>query len=423
MPSSTLLQLAARGRQDVYLTGSPQFTFYKHVYRRYTPFAIESIPIEFDGTADFGRRISLIIPRKADLLSAMFLEVDLPALPVTNPQRYWVNDIGHALIEDISIEIGDKEIDKHTGEWLQIWSSLTMTAEKREGFNEMIGHFNVYPPLSSSPQKLTIPLRFWFCNTIGAALPLIALQAHPIRIIIHLRRFQELWWSTEIQTVVCPQIDPVSIARIQLFGDYIFLDSDERKRFAANEHEYLITQLQYTPALSIPAGVHRMNVMLPFNHCCKEFIWVFQQERMRQGHEWFNFSNRLTAGGGEPFDASDIMKSAILKLDGYDRFYERGAPYFRITQPYQYHTAIPNDFIYLYSFSLRPEEEQPSGSINCSKIDDIVLHVTLQGESCDDVNLIINPSTASYDRTVVVYAPNYNVLRIVGGLGGIAFIA
>jgi hypothetical protein len=394
-------------------------TFFKQVYRRYTPFAIESIPIEFDGTPDFGRRISTIIPRKADLLSSLFLEVDLPVIPYLDGDApvYWANDIGHAMIESVSVEIGDKEIDKHTGEWLQIWSSLTTTAEKRDGFAEMTGHWEVYPPASPVGSKLIIPLRFWFCDAIGEALPLIALQAHPVRVIVQLRKFQELWWSENLPIPTpgqaCPQIPPVAPTRVQLYGDYVFLDTDERRRFAAASHEYLITQLQYTPVQSIPVNVTTANVPLVFNHACKEFIWVIQQDRMRAAREWFNFSNKLEANGGEAgVVAEDQMDSAIIRLDGYERFQRRGARYFRITQPYQRHTAVPNDFIYLYSFSLRPEDEQPSGSINCSKIDDIQLGLTMTN----------TPQMVQYDRTVVVYATNYNVLRIVGGLGGLAFI-
>ena len=161
MPTSARLQLVARGRQDAYLTSNPQFTFFKHVYRRHTPFAMESIPIEFDGNTDFGHRVTVVIPHNADLLTTLNIEVDLPALPQTigQPVQYWVNDIGHALITDVSVEIGDKEIDKHTGEWLQIWSLLTTPAEKRAGLDEMIGHWNVFPPAGGpTALRLAIPL-------------------------------------------------------------------------------------------------------------------------------------------------------------------------------------------------------------------------------------------------------------------------
>lgn len=422
MPSSALLQLVARGRQDIYLTSNPQFTFFKHVYRRYTQFSMESIPIDFDGNTDFGRRITVVIPRYADLLSSLYIEVDLPPLPQTpeEPLNYWVNDIGHALITDVSIEIGDKEIDKHTGEWLNIWTELITPAEKRQGFNEMIGHWNNFPPNIydvSGGLTLTIPLRFWFCNTIGAALPLIALQAHPVRIIMHITPFQDLWWSTATPTRLaepCASINPVSITRFQMFGDYIYLDKEERQRFAATEHEYLIDQLQIAPVQSIPAGITKMSVPLYFNLCCKEFIWVLQQTRMPYAHEWFNYSTALQNNRPEQGVATtDLLGTAILRLDGYDRFYVRNAPYFRLTQPYQHHTVVPTSpvFIYLYSFSIKPEEEQPTGTLNCSKIDDINLGLTF------------NPGYLNQDRTLQVYATNYNVLRIVGGLGGLAFMA
>ena len=422
MPSSALLQLVARGRQDAYLTSNPQFTFFKHVYRRYTQFSMESIPIDFDGNTDFGRRITVVIPRYADLLSSLYIEVDLPPLPQTEgqPTNYWVNDIGYAMITDVSIEIGDKEIDKHTGQWLNIWAELTTPAEKRDGYNEMIGHWNNYPPLGydvSGTLSLTIPLRFWFCNTIGAALPLIALQAHPVRLIMHIAPFQNLWWSTATPTVPdapCPSINPVSITRFQMFGDYIYLAKDERERFAATEHEYLIDQLQISPIQSIPNGIAKMSVPLFFNLCCKEFIWVVQESRMTNAHEWFNYSTALQNNGGEPLvPTTDLLGTAILRLDGYDRFYVRNAAYFRLTQPYQHHTVVPTapTFIYLYSFSIKPEEEQPTGTLNCSRIDDINLGLTF------------NPQFINQDRTLQVFATNYNVLRIIGGLGGLAFMA
>jgi hypothetical protein len=418
MPTSTLLQLVARGRQDAYLTGAPQFTFFKQVYRRHTPFAIESIPIEFDGNPDFGRRISAVIPRKGDLLSSLFLEVDLPALTTQadidtgSPYYWWCNDIGHALIEDVSIEIGEKEVDKHTGEWLNIWGELTTPADKRDGYNEMVGHWNVWPPSTDDalrPLRLTIPLRFWFCNMIGAALPLIALQAHTVRLIIHLRRFCDLWWCNTMSTCDTPPM--VSIERCQLFGDYVFLETEERHKFAKAEHEYLIEQLQYSPMHAIAPGRTSANIPLTFNHCCKEFIWVVQEDRMRaDNHQWFNFSNELfqTEAG---VVQSDLLDTAVLRLDGLDRFYSRTAQYFRMIQPYQRHTVVPNNYIYLYSFSLHPEDNQPSGSLNASKIDDINLHLRFPA------------SESSRERFVTVYTTNYNVFRVVGGLGGVAYIA
>lgn len=422
MPSSALLQLVARGDQDVYLTGKPQFTFFKHVYRRYTNFAVESIPIDFDGNTDFGKRITVVIPRYAELLNSLMIEVDLPPLPQADPSNptYWVNDIGFALIRNVSIEIGEKEIDKHTGEWLKLWSDLTVPASQRDGFNELVGHWNVYPPTgidTSKPLHLTIPLGFWFCKNIGASLPLVALQAHPIRIVIHLRPLQELWWNATVPAAPgqqCPTITPVSIQRFQMFGDYIYLDTAEKRHFVSVEHEYLIEQLQISPKQSIAAGINSLSVPLYFNHCCKEFFWLLQETRMGPAREWFNYCNALQYNGGEAgIVETDLLSSAVLRLDGAERFYERNAQYFRLTQALQHHTAVPiaPTYIYLYSFSLKPEQEQPSGTLNCSKVDDIVF------------SFAFNPDEVSQDRTVQVYATNYNVLRIVGGRGGVLWIA
>ena len=423
MPTSTLLQLVARGRQDAFLTGSPQVNFFTHVYRRYTNFAVESIPIDMDGTPEFGRRITTVIPRKGDLLAAMFLEVDLPPLPLGpgGVPNYWVNDIGHAMIEYVSIEIGEKEIDKHTGEWLNIWGELTTPLNQRAGYDQMVGHFNVYPPADMSGQTLhlSVPLRFWFCTRIGAALPLIALQSSPVRLIIKLRPFSDLVWNETINTDIvggatCSSAGipstPVAPSRLQLYGDYVFLDKEHQRVYSTQKHAYLIEQLQISPPQSVPSRQSIVNMDLNFNNSVKEFIWVVQQERMPAAREWFNFSNTLVA---EAKLTDDLLSSGILRLNGQDRFERRTARYFRLTQPYQHHTVIPATpaLIYTYSFALKPEDEQPSGTLNCSQLSVIQLSLTM------------NPDQLAYERSVAVYGFGYNILRIEGGLGGLMFIA
>jgi hypothetical protein len=136
-----LLQLIAMGKQDVFLSGNPQITWFKMVYRRYTNFAVESQAMYFDGDPDFGKRLSCLVPRRGDLLGPVFLEVTLPAIYLSSNgvATNYVNSIGHALIQEISIEIGEQEIDKQTGEWMELWSNLTVTEDKRQGWNNMIG--------------------------------------------------------------------------------------------------------------------------------------------------------------------------------------------------------------------------------------------------------------------------------------------
>ena len=408
-----LLQLVAQGKQDVFITGNPQITWFKMVYRRYTNFSIESQSMYFDGDPDFGKRLSCLVPRRGDLLGPVILEVTLPQLYHTDGSlASYCNSIGHALIEEISVEIGEQEIDKQTGEWMEIWSSLTTTTNQKDGFYDMIGKVDAYTTPDFGGVKLYIPLRFWFNRNPGVYLPLIALQYHPIRINVKIRPLQQLFYSTAlIANCTTTQVKAAKITDMRLWGDYVFLDIEERRRFVSSTHEYLIEQVQYTPKLSIPSGNTTAIVPLEFNHPCKEFIWIMQRDIMAQYHEWFNFSSLATHEEGVRVD---LLSTASIQLDGQERFDARDAGYFRLVQPFQYHTNIPNDeFIYVYSFSLRPEDQQPSGSLNASRIDNI----TMSAGVTPDVNL----SPARGNGTIRVYALNHNILRVVNGFGGVLF--
>jgi len=409
-----LLQLVATGRQDIYLTGNPQTTYFKQVYRRHTNFAIESCRIDFDGAADFGKVIVTTIPRKGDLLNTLVLEVSLPRLPQTtagSTDTSWVNGIGHAMIDYISLEIGGKEIDRQYGEWMHIMSSLQVDSSKRTGFNNMVGYQEAFTQESQpGPLKLYVPLKLWFCNNVGLSLPLVALQAHPVRIYIKLRSFQNLWYRDSLtidpMQRILPEIHPISVV---MWGDYIHLDTDERRRFVSSKHEYLIEQTQIQKKTAVPAGASLSNVTLDFNNPLKELVWILQEDRMANSNEWFNFTNRRLVE--QHIMLQDQITRAVLRLDGYDRFEERDASYFRLVQPWQRHTAIPDDYIYVYSFSLAPEASQPQGALNASRIDTIVLALTM------------NQTIVRWPTSVTVYAINYNVLRIAAGLGGVLFSA
>ena len=415
------LQLIARGRQDIYLVGNPQITFFKQVYRRYTNFSMESQPIYFDGTADFGRRISAVIPRKGDLLHRMILEISLPQVVAGDTNTSWVNAIGHAIIEEVSIEIGEKEIDKHTGEWLHVWSSLVTSSSKQTAYYNMVGRQTAYTQdAQPGPLKLYVPLRFWFNNNIGLSLPLIALQTHPVRIIIKFADLQNCWYNDALKSNCTQTINAVNITDVTLYGDYIYLDVDERRKFASVKHEYLIEQVQYSPLNSIPATAAVANIPLNFNHPIKELIWVVQQRRMTDANEIYNFSSLQLNEPGRPYD---LILDSVIKFDGFDRFQKRDISYFRLVQPWQYHTTVPDDFIYLYSFSINPEDSQPSGSFNASRLDSLVLTMTMNNSFNNNGNSMFIAPITQHDATCVVYGVNYNVLRIVAGMGACLFIA
>jgi hypothetical protein len=348
-----LLQLVAYGAQDVYLTGNPQITFFKVVYRRHTNFSIESIVQSFNGNVSTDGRVTCQISRNGDLLHKLYLEVDGSSSfsGTSAPDA----KLGHQMIKKVELEIGGQLIDRQYGDWMHIWNELTLPEGKKTGFNNMI---------NSSDTKLYIPLEFWFCRNVGLALPLIALQYHEVKV------------NIEFGTMN-------SVTSASLYADYIFLDTDERRRFAQLSHEYLIEQVQFTGEEDIQ-GTQKA-IKMSFNHPVKELIW------------------RVKANTG---NAYNTVTNAKLMLNGNDRFSQRDGTYFTHVQPYQHHTNIPDKVhgIHVYSFALKPEEHQPSGTLNMSRIDTASLS-------------LLSPSPG----IVRIYAVNYNVLRILSGMGGLAY--
>jgi hypothetical protein len=324
--------------------------------------------------------------------------VTLPALTATNGQVSWVQKLGHALINNITLEIGGQQIDKHYADWLNIWTDLTLPAGQKVGYAAMIGDtVALQTPAASQPAtELYIPLQFYFNRNPGLALPLIALQYHEIKLNLELETFANLSVLTAGTTGSPPSVTGGTIPYASLYVDYVYLDTDERRRFAQVAHEYLIEQLQYTGSESISSTNNR--IRLNFNHPVKELIWVVSQNLI--GADWSDY----TYSGVNP------TNSALLQLNGHDRFSVRNGSYFNLVQPFQHHTNIPTSGgLNLYSFAIKPEDHQPSGSCNFSRIDNATLALTTTTP----------PNNSS--PTVKIFAVNYNVLRIMSGMGGLAY--
>jgi hypothetical protein len=525
-----LMQLVAYGAQDVFLTGTPEITFWKVSYRRHTNFAMESIEQTFSGQADFGRRVTCTISRNGDLAYRTYLQVTLPEINQemkktgeTGVYARWLDFIGEQLVAQVEVEIGGQRIDRQYGDWMHIWNQLTLSKEQQAGYYKMIGNTTqltyitdpafadvsgpcaaggpsqVCAPRKALPETtLYVPLLFWFCRNPGLALPLIALQYHEVKINIDFRPIGEcLWAMNGLAPTTTPAFTPKSTAAAyqqslvaaSLYVDYIFLDTDERRKMAQNPHEYLIEQLQFTGDESVGSSSNK--IKLNFNHPCKELVWVVQPDAnvdycsslesgsllfKTLGAQPFNYTDAVdalpnaihafgglaannafingsglfeTAGGvddaahGSP--ALNLLNAAIsqpgsnlsdagtfvlaesaldmhcwgenpvvtakLQLNGQDRFSEREGSYFDVVQPFQHHTRAPDCGINVYSFALRPEEHQPSGSCNFSRIDNAVLQLVLSSGTVSGVN------TAK----VRVYAVNYNVLRVMSGMAGVAY--
>jgi hypothetical protein len=401
-----LLQLVAYGAQDVYLTGNPQITFFKVVYRRHTNFALESIQQTFNGNPGYGQRVTCQISRNGDLINRVYLVVDM-----ANNTDSLCPFFGLRLMNYVEIEIGGQKIDKHYSHWMYIWNELSLPLSKRDGYNEMVGAYG-----GVIKSVLYIPLEFWFCRNVGLALPLIALQYHEVKININFETAQNCQGTADALTS--------TTLNASLWVDYVFLDTDERRRFAQVTHEYLIEQLQFTGQ----EAVNSLSIKpkLSFNHPCKELVWVSSTKDATAhtaNNNWFNYTTApttvtlpatygtiSTALKNSAITSKNPVKTAKLVLNGNDRFSERNGSYFNLVQPYQHHENIPtNAGINVYSFSLKPEDHQPSGSLNMSRIDTSVL------------NLTMNDGVSTTATSLYVYAVNYNVLRILSGMGGLAY--
>ena len=438
-----LMQLVAYGAQDIYLTGNPQITFFKVVYRRHTNFSMEAIQQTFNGTVSRdGSTVTATISRNGDLVGRLWVDalMDRTTLAASvGTYASWTNNTGHALIKECEVEIGGQLIDRHYSQWLDVWNELTDHDEKEwPGLNkhDEKPHTGSAVAVTGQKTQLYIPLQFWFCRNPGLALPLIALQYHEVKIKLQFRAIAEL--VNGGGTVIAPNVDPA----ISLWADYIYLDTDERRRFAQVSHEYLIEQVQRE------SGKMSASQKLNFNHPVKELIWVVQDDiavvgvnaltsldatsddnngsitsnlAFTQGNDWFNYQTREqtivachkyfndqhsevdnTHGFAEPFNTMNI------KLNGHDRFAKRDALYFRNCQPLQSGHKIPKKHIFMYSFALKPEEHQPSGTCNFSRIDNAQMSFS-------------DPAITNADKTLTVYAVNYNVLRIMSGMGGLAY--
>jgi hypothetical protein len=631
-----LMQLVAYGAQDVYLSGNPQITFFKVVYRRHTNFAVEPIPQTWNGVGDFGRTVTCNINRNGDLVTHMYLYVALTNTTGTsgvmngNTPVSWgyVRRLGHAICQMYKIEIGGSLIDQQYGDWLNIWYELTHKSGQERGYAQMIGDTDYMRKVNNAGKNasvLYVPFQFWFNRNNGLALPLIALQYHDVRITCQLRD------RMGCVNILGPSNASNKFASnngmddCNLLIDYVYLDSEERKRFAQASHEYLIEQLQFTGSEALTANAkYRLN----FNHPCKYLVWAPHFQRYNTGAQWLayatdgdwktakdrfakylamactgglvvpaasasfsissvqsigftptlttddllpnsaalqggsaageivdlaNISNgqygnvanatKLNIGsatggntqilysllskidvkailqgavntGGLSGSAAPVATSTIswvdllqqferntivtrneltmedisltvtdlmnliesanlagpnsavvdadtllqqagilavdyfnygnmvdgsdnplytgkLQLNGHDRFQDRDGNYFNYVQPYQHWSNTPADGINSYSFALKPEDHQPTGTCNFSRIDNatLLVDVGLYNKAYSSVNssdanafrqrsgLLTNGASSQLN----IYTMNYNVLRVMSGMAGTAY--
>ena len=389
-----LMQIVALGKQDIYLSGNPQFTYFKTIYRRHTNFATESIMVHWDSNTinpAIGSSLSATIPRQAELVNGIWLQVVLPY--ESGSSSAWIDGVGNALVKRADIEIGGHLVDRHYGEWMNIWGELTTPQGKLAGYDKMVG--NNTNLVANAAQKLDIPLIFWFCRNPGLALPLVALQNTEVKLKIQLETLDNL--LTETDTLPNPDGE----LEMKLWVDYVFLDTDERRRFAQVSHEYLIEQLQvnnFTVASTEAGAGKTKRCELWFDYPIKELNWV------------------IHTPSDDLFDFNNSFDSAKFELDSRIIVPDRRPEYFLQIENYTHHQRVPRydsitgstnrmQKIYTYSFALNPENHQPSGSANFTRIDIAVLSIKNLADT----------------QTIAVYATNYNILRFMAGAANLSF--
>jgi hypothetical protein len=445
-----LLQLVAYGAQDAYLSGNPQITFWKGLFKRHTNFAMEPFRINLTGQAAWGVKHSALIGRHADLLYSTYLEVVMPTGVFNNDQ----GRLGYNLLKYVELDIGGQLIDRLYGEWLYLWDALSSDITTSKKLWNMVGAGpNVANRIAQSftadinanadvlnttveltqpsdctltsqghasvPNTLYIPLNFFYTRNPGAALPLIALQYHEVKINIEWNDAKLIAGDFRNARTLK---QPVQAA---VYIDYIYLDTEERRRMAQNSHEYLIEQTQYNEDKGISSYNNRID--LTFNHPVKELVWVVQPTAYTNCQLDAAGAIRASAYRLQPFTYDrDAVYEQHLQINGQDRMSRRYGDYFHSVQSFQHHTGlnatvqtatslpIHQAGIYSYSFALRPEEHQPSGTCNFSRIDTATIVMNMSG------SVTINPDI-DYTWDVRVYAVNYNILRVMSGMGGLAY--
>jgi hypothetical protein len=447
-----LMQLVAYGAQDVYLTGQPKVTFFQAVYKRHTNFAMENIIQTLNGSASSGGRVSVTIARNGDLVGNMYVALyPLSTLNATSVNTgVDINWVAERAIADVELTIGGQRIDKHFQAWWRLYSELFLTDMDKVQWGKMTTFSNA--PTANGTDRVFLPLLFFFNRNPGLYLPLIALQYHEVRLDFNLTGYFNSFFQQN---------------RFDVWANYVFLDTEERRRFAQKGHEYLIEQLQHTGSDSISGiqtavGTNSAEALirLSYNHPVKELIWCYTDPNYpgtgsaAMNSMWnftsnvanvnvtsnlflFNTSNNyvlphhigtphLFSGNGtlagNAFWTEDGLQANAngrnvevgplntfrLVLNGQDRFATQPGKYFNQVQPFYHHTGNPYPGIYCYSFALQPEEHQPTGTCNFSRIDNAQVAVSVKGG--------INTGTVQR-----MFAVNYNILRIQSGMGGLAF--
>lgn len=485
---AALIQLACKGIQDMYLISDKGETNFRAVYQRHTQFAIQTIKNTFTTQPNFGGKFSCTIARVGDLLCKMYLIIILPELYVLNSHSYevsWVKKVAFKLVKSVELEIGSIQVEKHYGEWYNIWYELTVPLNAR--YNELIGLSSELNKLSKHipSTELAIPLSFWFNRDFTLALPLLSLQEQEIKINIELCdasacivtsptnyikikesfttfkkndiliqkggigkfKYEDVeknriyyqkiqgsfhegkiykfdkckcdYNSNNFVTAIQKEciyfincFDSLKLVDVHLLCEYVLLNADEKKKMLVKNlnRDYLIEQVLYCDEKIFLGPEQVFNVK--FSNLCKELIWFTQLDEAVIAKEYFNYTNSIIKCNNECDDT--LIKKETVLVDSIERITYRNSGYFTQIQPYTYHSSS-SPGINAYSFSLYPEELQPSGSINLENISSMGLKLKLNKKKKYG-------NYGNYNNVKLrTYARIYNIFRLENNLGALLF--
>lgn len=415
MPSGIVI-LAAYNAEDQFLVGNPQVSHFRSAYIHHRPFATEFRNISFDTRTSLGQNaIAVNLPKDGDMIKSIYIRAKFPS----PPSGYnWTNSLGYACIKEARLRAGETVLDRQTGEWMNTWGTLTTPVSKQSGFNDLIGRNEATNALSGT-QDLFIPIPFWFCRHTDTAFPLVALQNQSLRLEIDTRSLEDL-------VVESPECD----SRISLDGhvefslvvEYVYLDREEVRWFVNRPQVYLIEQVQQDLENEFCGGSNIIRKELPFNGLMKELVFLTRYRVRSRENLWFFYSSQEpgVADGGEFTSGTDIeaegvrhgdiVDTAKIQYDTYDIVPEYPARFYRVLQPYMHHTVTPDDFVYCYSWAIKPEEWNPSGHINTFRSTNMTLVIRK------------SPDAVEFPTVLHTYALVYNILKINGGVCGLEFM-
>ena len=420
--TSGLIQLVSNGKSTQFLTGNPQITFFKSVYKSYSNFYISLIEQQINGNPNFNKTINSIFTKSGDLLKNIYLEITLPDINKPNTASWYgyTNNIGCNIIKSVTFKINDQIIDKIYGETIDIYNNINqkdisnLVLEYESDFSIR----NTGKEIPLEKRKIYVTLPFWFSKNTGSALPLVALNNSNINIDIEFRDFNEM-----IKLDNYYKLDDISIKSdsefdCKIFTECIYLDEIEKKKFALMPHEYLIEQVQYNGDDIITKFDSIKDIFINFRFPIKELFWVISIDNTNIDPNLINDYNNVTRYTTYYSNYKDTFESLTIKMNNITLLEDKPADYYRILQSHLYHNSKRNKYIYSYSFSLNPNQYQPSGSINFSNLNNSVFTFKFKNNN----NHTLIDSGCATNGIIKIYAYNYNILTIKSGQASLLYV-